>query len=97
MFRFETEQKVCEVGGVELGGQPGQYPTVVCASIFQKGDRVFEGAKRKEGFNEKRAKDLLENQDKISNETGIPGMADIVANTGKEFERYIDFVVSVSD
>ena len=25
MFRFETEQKVCEVGGVKFGGQPGEY------------------------------------------------------------------------
>jgi len=97
MFQLSKGQKICTIGGVEVGGQPGQLPTVVVSSIFQKGDRVFEGAKRKEGFNEKRAKELLENQDKISNETGIPGMADIVANTGKEFERYIDFVVSMSN
>ena len=58
MFVFETEQKVCEIGGVKFGGQPGQYPTVVIPSIFQKGDKIFEG-KRKEGFNEKRAKELI--------------------------------------
>ena len=94
MWNFRTEQKVCEVGGVKFGGQPGQYPTVICSSIFQKGDRVFEG-KRKEGFDEKRAEDLLKSQEKLSEESGVPGMADIVANTGKEFERYVDFVSSV--
>jgi tetrahydromethanopterin S-methyltransferase subunit H len=93
---FETEQKVCEIGGVTFGGQPGDYPTVVCSSIFQKGDRVFEG-RRKEGFNEKRAGELLKTQDNLWAETGVPGMADIVANTRKEFERYVDFVISVSD
>ena len=93
---FETEQKLCEIGGVKFGGQPGDYPTVVCSSIFQKGDRVFEG-KRKEGFDEKRAGELLKTQDKLWAETGVPGMADIVANTAKEFERYVDFVTSVSD
>jgi tetrahydromethanopterin S-methyltransferase subunit H len=93
---FETEQKVCEIGGVKFGGQPGDYPTVVCSSIFQKGDRVFEG-KRKEGFDEKRAGELLKTQDKLWAETLVPGMADIVANTAKEFERYVDFVTSVSD
>ena len=93
---FETEQKVCEIGGVTFGGQPGDYPTVVCSSIFQKGDRVFEG-KRKEGFNEKLAGELIKTQDKLWAETGVPGMADIVANTAKEFERYVDFVISVSD
>jgi len=28
MFQFTTEQKVCEIGGVKFGGQPGEYPTV---------------------------------------------------------------------
>lgn len=83
MFTFETEQKVCQVGGVKFGGQPGDYPTVICSSIFQKGDRVFKG-KRKQGFDEERAAELLRTQDKLSAETGVPGMADIVANTGQE-------------
>ncbi len=96
MFQLSTEQKICEIGGVKFGGQPGEYPCVCCSSIFQKGDRVFEG-KRKEGFNEKRAGELLKTQDKLWEETGVPGMADIVANTKEEFKTYIDFVTSVSD
>jgi len=97
MFRFATEQKVVEVGGVKFGGQPGQYPTVVVPSIFQKGDKVFEGAKRKEGFNQERAAEIIRQADKLSAESGVPVMADIVANTGKEFEAFIDFFVSVTD
>jgi tetrahydromethanopterin S-methyltransferase subunit H len=96
MFQLSKEQNVCEVGGVKFGGQPGEYPTAVVSSIFQKGDKVFEG-KRKEGFDEKRAEELLKAQDKLWKETGVPGMADIVANTGKEFQSFIDFVTSVSD
>jgi len=96
MFQLSTEQKVCEIGGVKFGGQPGEYPCVCCSSIFQKGDRVFEG-KRKKGFNEKRAEELLKTQDKLWEETGVPGMADIVANTKEEFKTYIDFVTSVSN
>ena len=96
MFKFDKEQKLCEIGGVKFGGQPGEYPTVICSSIFQTGDKVFTG-KRKEGFDEKRAEELLKAQEKLTTETGIPGMADIVANSGKEFERFIDFLVSVSD
>ena len=49
MMQLSKEQKVCEVGGVKFGGQPGEYPTVVVSSIFQKGDKVFEG-KRKESM-----------------------------------------------
>lgn len=96
MFQLSTEQKVCEVGGVKFGGQPGDYPCVCVSSIFQKGDRVFSG-KRKEGFDEKRAAELLTTQDRLTAETGVPGMADIVANTGAEFKTFIDFVTSVSD
>jgi len=97
MFRLSREQKTCRIGGVDVGGQPGRNPAVVVSSIFQKGDRIFEGKKREQGFNEKRARELLERHDRLSRETGIPGMADIVANAGKEFERYIDFVAGVSD
>ncbi len=96
MFQLGREQKVCEVGGVKFGGQPGEYPCVCVNSIFQKGDRVFHG-KRKEGFNEQRAADLLKTQERMTEQTGIPGMADIVANTGKEFELFIDFLTSTSD
>jgi tetrahydromethanopterin S-methyltransferase subunit H len=95
MFRFETAQKVCQVGGIRFGGQPGEYPTVICSSIFQKGDKVFAG-KRKEGFDEKRAEELLQSQDRLAEETGVSGMADIVANTGEEFKTYVDFVCSVT-
>lgn len=97
MFTFETEQKVCTVGGVEFGGQPGDYPTVVVPSMFQKGDRVFEGAKRKEGFNEDRARELLQETQKLSQESGVPAMVDIVANTGKEFETFVSFVAENCD
>ncbi|NIQ40069.1 MAG: tetrahydromethanopterin S-methyltransferase subunit H [Proteobacteria bacterium] len=97
MFHFGAEQKVCEVGGVKFGGQPGEYATVVVPSIFQKGDKVFEGKKRKEGFNEKKAEELLKTTEKLAAETGVPAMADIVANTGEEFKRYIDFLTSVTD
>lgn len=95
MFQFATEQKVCDVGCVKFGGQPGEYPTVVCSSIFQKGDKLFTG-KRKDGFDERRAAELLKTQERLWKETGVPAMADIVANNKKEFETFIDFVVENS-
>ena len=96
MFQFKQEQRVCRIGGIPFGGQPGQYPTVIVPSIFQKGDRIFEGAKRNEGFNEAHAERLLTDTERISKESGVPCMADIIANTGEEFKRYIDFVTGVS-
>ena len=95
MFEISRDQKVCEVGGVKIGGKPGEYPCVCVSSIFQKGDKVFAG-KRKDGFDEKRAEKLLKTQERLTAETGVPGMADIVANTGEEFKLLVDFVSSVS-
>ena len=97
MFQLTAKQNICEIGGVRLGGQLGDYPTVVVPSIFQKRDRVFEGAKRKEGFNRTRAEELLRMTEQLAAETGVSCMADIVANTGAEFKTYIDFVTSITD
>jgi len=95
MLLLKTEQKVCEVGGVKFGGQPGEYPTVIIPSIFQKGDKIFEG-KRKEGFNTERGTELLQMCDKFWVDTGVPYMADIVATKAEEFKTYIDFFTSVT-
>ena len=86
MFHLKTEQKICEIRGVRFGGQPGEYPTVIIPSIFQKGDRIFERVKRKKGFNEKRAEDLSKMTDKVSAENVVPCMTDIVPNTGARFK-----------
>ena len=97
MFRLDKDPKVYDIGGVKLGGQPGDYPTVACFSIFQESDKLFDKGPRRKGFNEERAAQLLKTADKFSAETGVPVMADIVASPGEKFNKYIDFVTSVSD
>lgn len=97
MFRFETEPKTYEIGGVKLGGQPGEYPTIACFSIFQESDRLFDKGSRRKGFNEERAEELLKTAEKYSEETGVPVMADIVASPGEKFNKYVDFVTSKSN
>jgi tetrahydromethanopterin S-methyltransferase subunit H len=97
MERFSTDPKTYEVGGVKLGGQPGDYPTVCCFSIFQESDKIFDKGSRRKGFNEQRAEELLKTADKLWKETGVPVMADIVASPGEKFNKYVDFVTSVSD
>ena len=47
--------------------------------------------------NEQRAEELLKTTEKLAEETGVPCMADVVANTGEDLTTYIDFVTSVSD
>jgi tetrahydromethanopterin S-methyltransferase subunit H len=97
MFRFEKDPHTYEIGGVKLGGQPGDYPTIACFSIFQESDKLFDKGSRRKGFNEERAEELLKTADKFWEETGVPAMADIVASPGEKFNKYVDFVTSVSN
>lgn len=97
MFRFTNEQKVAKIGGVTFGGQPGDYPTVCCFSIFQESDKIFDKGARRKGFNEERAAELLKTCDKYTAELGVPAMADIVASPGEKFNKFVDFVVANSN
>ncbi|MFQ5887970.1 MAG: tetrahydromethanopterin S-methyltransferase, partial [Candidatus Hydrothermarchaeales archaeon] len=96
MFRFDTEQIVYDIGGVKVGGQPGENPTVLSGTMFYNGHKIIES--RKEGrFDKKRAEELINKQEALSDQTGIPGMLDLVANFPEEIRKYIDFVTSVTE
>ena len=49
LFRFERKQEVFDIGGIKIGGQPGELPTVLVGSIFYEGHSMclavlpFEG------------------------------------------------------
>ncbi len=96
MFRFETSQKVVDIGGVKFGGQPGENPTVLLGTMFYNGHKIIE-KRRGAKFDRARAEELLNRQETLSDETGIPCMVDLVANFPEEIATYIDFVASVSD
>ncbi len=91
LFRFETKQKTFDIGGVKLGGQPGEFPTVLIGSMFHKGDRLIR--RRKNGtFDRDGAQEYLQKLEYISTKTSIPAILDIVGNTADEFAAYLDFL-----
>ena len=96
LFKFAKEQKIFEVAGVKLGGQPGQLPTVLIGSIFHKGHKIVEDHV-KGVFDRRRAEHLINLQDEYSDRTGNPCMVDVVGETIEALNRYIDFVSSVTD
>lgn len=96
MFSFETEQKVAEFGGVRFGGQPGENPPLLIGSMFQKGDKILSSRKKGE-FDKAKATDYIKTMERLSEETGVPGMVAMVANSADEMKRYIDFYTSVTD
>ena len=96
MFRYEVTQKVCRIGGLKVGGQPGENPPLLIGNMFQKGDRILEN--RKEGsFDRRAAEERIREVEHVSRETGVPGLVAMVANSEEEIKTYIDFFVSVTD
>jgi tetrahydromethanopterin S-methyltransferase subunit H len=94
MFRFEKEQKVFDIAGVKIGGQSGENPPLLIASMFHNKDRILTD--RKGNFDRQKAKELIKKQEDLSASTGIPAMVAMVANTPEEAKIYIDFYLETT-
>jgi len=96
MFHYETEQKVFNIAGACIGGQPGENPPLLIGNMFQKGDVLLESRKERK-FNKKAAEERIREVERLSKETGVPGLIAMVANQADEMKTYIDFFISVTD
>ena len=45
MYKFDKEQEVFDFAGVKMGGQPGEYPTVLAGTIFYGGHNIINDEK----------------------------------------------------
>lgn len=96
MFKFKTPQQIFEIGNVKVGGQPGELPTVLIASIFYEGQRIVKDPEKGE-FDAKAAEELLNRLEQLRDMTGVPFMLDVVGTGEEAFKRYIDFVAEKTD
>ncbi|MDP2796428.1 MAG: tetrahydromethanopterin S-methyltransferase subunit H [Methanoregula sp.] len=96
MFKFEKEQSVWDFNGTKLGGQPGEYPTVLAASIFyNKHEAVLDD---KTGKIDKAMAEALWNRCQVlSDATGIPHFIQILAEYPEAFESYISWFDSIDN
>lgn len=95
MFTFKTVQKVFDIAGIKVGGQPGENPPLMITSMFHNKDKIV--VDRKGNFDRQLAKEIIENQKKMSEITGIPSMVAMVANSPEEAKIYIDFFLETTD
>ena len=95
MFNFAGKQKVFEISGIKIGGQPGENPPFLIASMFHNKDRILTD--RKGNFDRKKAAELIKTQENLTASTGIPAMVAMVANTPEEAKIYIDFFLETTD
>ena len=96
MLRYSLPQKVCNIGGLKVGGQPGENPPLLIGNMFQKGDILIESRKERK-FNMGKAQERIHEMERLSQETGVPGIVALVANSLDEIKTYVDFFVSVTD
>lgn len=93
MFRFEKEQQIFNIGGVRLGGQPGQLPTVLIGSIFYHGDKTVTDPVKGQ-FDKDKALELLRLEEEQGFKTGNPRMIDVNGLNGQALIRFIDFIAN---
>ena len=82
MFSYTKEQKIFEISGVKIGGQPGNLPTVLFGGFFFKGEPCFDTAKQQ-------IKDIY----LLSNKTGNPVIPDFFIKKEENLEKIIEFII----
>lgn len=96
MFVFQKEQIIHTIGGVRIGGNPGELPTVLAGSIFYSGHKIVSDPHRGI-FDRTSAEDLINVQDEMSDLTGNPCMIQIVSESDEAMSRFMDFAAEVSN
>lgn len=96
MKKYSKAQEVVSINSVKLGGQPGQWPTVMCGSIFYGGHKIVKDAATGD-FDKAAAKELLDQEGQLAESFGIQRMPDVVGDTVEALTKYVDFVLEEID
>jgi tetrahydromethanopterin S-methyltransferase subunit H len=90
MFKFSHDQKIFDISGLRIGGQPGQLPTTMIGSIFYNKQNIFKDEKTGK-FDKEKAEELLQREKVISEKTGNPRIVDVCCSWPQNFNKYIEF------
>ena len=96
MFKFDKKQEVFEVGGVKVGGQPGEYPTVLIGTMFYNRHKIVTNEDTGE-FDKGAADSLWNDMQEMGDVTGNPYINQIVGETPEAIKKFIDWFVEVDD
>lgn len=96
MLTLSREQKVFQLGKWKIGGQPGNNPPLLIASMFHNGDRILESRKERK-FDHVKATEYVKRMEELSDQTGVPALVAMVANSTDEMKNYVDFYTGISD
>ncbi len=91
MFRFNSEQKIFNIGKVKIGGKPGELPTVLIGNIFYKGMPEITNH-QKGDFDAKSVSKWINVAEELAEKTGVPHFLDVMSSYPDAMKRYIRFV-----
>ena len=95
MWNFKAEQKVFQIGGISIGGIPGQRPVVLVGTLFYHGHKIVKD-ENAGTFDEAAAEALVKAQDEMSDKTGYPAMIDVVAASIPAMKTHLEFVADLT-
>jgi tetrahydromethanopterin S-methyltransferase subunit H len=96
MFKFSNEQKVLDIAGVKIGGQPGEYPTVLAGTIFYGGHNIISDEKTGV-FDKDAAEERIKNMEEMMDVTGNPCLVQVFGQTEEALVKYLEFVGDITD
>lgn len=96
MFRFDKEQEVIDLAGTKMGGQPGEYPTVLAGTIFYGGHNIIED-ELTGVFDKAAAEERINTMAEMSDVTGNPYIVQVFGQTEEALVKYLEFVGEIDD
>jgi tetrahydromethanopterin S-methyltransferase subunit H len=95
MFRYDKKQTVFEIGGFHVGGQPGEYPTVLASSMFySKHKAVLDPLKGE--IDKELAETQWNTQVELSDQTSVGYWNQLIAETDEAMQKYIDWHLEIA-
>ncbi len=96
MLNFEKEQKVVEIGPVSIGGQPGENPVVMIATVFYTNHAALLDEKTGK-IDKKLVEQELNEYSEVIEETGMQGIVDVVGGYPEALLKECEYVADIVD
>ena len=91
MFVFKKEQQVVECGGISIGGNPGENPTVLVGGMFFAGQPIVQDTKEGK-FDPAMTSEWLSVADSMVEKTGHPLIIQVYGRSPTAMEKHLSFV-----
>jgi len=91
LWNFKAQQRIFQIGGVNIGGVPGERPVVLVGTLFYHHHRIVKDEEAGT-FDEEAADGLVKAQDEMSDKTGNPAMIDVVGASVPAMRKHLEFV-----